>query len=94
MESKKSQSSSKNINNYELNGEINETINTELFEKIEKKDTPFTIIKYNEKECFVTMGKYRFGNEVTLEEAHKWVDNITWNKIVHLIITINKHKDE
>lgn len=54
------------------------------FDKIE--NTPFTIASDNEG-CWIIMGNYRLTEgKISGEEAQEWIDNITWNKIIQIIL--------
>ena len=64
--------------------------NTELVEKIEVENTPFTIVK-NEGLWYILLGKYRLteGYE-DKEEVLKEANTINWNKILQVCIIIGK----
>ncbi len=65
----------------------------ELIERTEVEETPFVVIT-TEEGSFVGLGKYRvseiFKNK---EEALKDANNITWTKIIQLIIAIKENKE-
>lgn len=70
---------------------------TQLLEKFEIKETPFTIIKDNERETyFGVLGQYRMTEEhKTKEEAITEITKMTWNNILNVIIAIhNIQKDK
>lgn len=54
----------------------------------EVKDTPFWIVEEKD-DTFVTIGKHVIYKAEDLADAVLWIEDITWNKIVHLIATIN-----
>lgn len=62
--------------------------NSELVERIEVKDTPFTIVKVN-GEFFGTMGKYRITEPVEdLEECKKSLEGFNWNRVMQVVMLL------
>lgn len=62
------------------NAKENLNKNYRLIERIEVENTPFTILKNNEKNnCFLAMGDYRLTPEMkTEEEIHQWIKDNHW----------------
>ena len=66
--------------------------NSEMIKREDVKNTPFTIISLTDKnEHFAVMGEYRV-TEVykTKEKAKKEVEQITWNRIIQVIMILNE----
>lgn len=76
-------------------GEVNNSnLNYELIKRKEIEGTPFTIVTIEEKENFITVGKYRLSETYkTTEEAEINAKTIDWNKIMQIIgIMIENYK--
>jgi len=78
-------------------GEQVKEVKEEIFKKEEIKDTPFMLIG-NEEGWFIVMGKYRLTEAFEhKKDAKKSVENITWNRVVQVMMIIaeietNKNK--
>lgn len=59
----------------------------------EVENTPFWIVEEKD-DTFVTIGKHVIYKAEDLADAVLWIEDITWNKIVHLIATINNITNE
>lgn len=72
----------------------NSNLNYELIKRKEIENTPFTIITIEEKESFISIGKYRLSESYkTIEEAEINAKIIDWNKIMQIIgIMIENYK--
>lgn len=67
---------------------------TELIKKEEVENTPFTIVT-TENEIFAVMGEYRVTekydkNEYGVGQLKAMVQEITWNRLVQVIMIINE----
>lgn len=63
----------------------NKESNTEMIERIEIKDTPFTAVRV-ENQWFLSMGKYRITEPTEdKEECMKEAENTTWNRIMQVV---------
>lgn len=59
--------------------------NYELIERIEIEDTPFTAIR-NDKEWFLTMGKYRLTEPLqSLKEVKENAEKSDWFRVMQII---------
>jgi len=90
----RSQKNAKKVNNkgYLSKEEIDDR--TELIQKEEIKDSPFTIITIKE-ESFGVMGGYRLTETAqTKEEIREQLEKITWNRIVQVMMILEKIKEE
>lgn len=55
------------------------------------EDSPFVVIGNDENGWVGTMGKYRISEEFkTMEECKKDLEQITWNRIVQVLVLINQ----
>ncbi len=62
--------------------------NTELVERIEVENTPFTIVKID-GEYFGTMGEYRLTEKFnTLEECEEAVSKFSWNRVIQVMMLL------
>lgn len=67
-----------------------DSLNKELIKREEVENSPFTIITVN-KESFGTMGEYRITDtHKTVEAVRKELKKITWNRIVQVMMILNK----
>lgn len=67
---------------------------SELIKRTEIENTPFTVVTIKE-ESFGSMGKYRI-TEIykTEDEVKKELENITWNRIVQVMLLITESLKE
>jgi hypothetical protein len=64
--------------------------NTELISKTEIPNTPFTVIKTEDK-FYGVMGKYRLTEGVETEkECIKLVTEISWNRLIQVILILKE----
>jgi hypothetical protein len=79
------------------NGNANQTTNSEssseLVERVEIKETPFTAVRADAK-WFLTMGKYRLTEPLdTLEECEIAAFETSWSRIMQIMaIMIEEYK--
>lgn len=85
-ETKESKQSQQNVKKVAKEGS-SETISRE-----QVKDSPFTIITIEGK-SFGTMGDYRVTEEGTLKEIKKQLKTITWNRIIQVVMLLDKLKE-
>ena len=53
----------------------------------EVEGTPFTIYGKND-ECVILLGNYRLTDELTEKECNEWIKEITWNKLIQVIMVV------
>jgi hypothetical protein len=53
----------------------------------EVEGSPFTIYG-NKNECVILLGNYRLTEELTEKECNDWIKEITWNKLIQVIMVI------
>jgi hypothetical protein len=53
----------------------------------EVEGTPFSIYG-KEDECVILLGNYRLTDELTKKECNEWINNITWNKLIQVIMVV------
>lgn len=89
---------SQKLENINMNvGEANkrECGNEELVKRETVEETPFTIISVEDKKHFGVMGEYRITEErETKEEVKKEVEEITWNRIVQVIMILEEIREK
>lgn len=74
--------------------EPNSDSSKEMVEKIQVPETPFTMVRFEDK-WFLTMGKYRLTEPAdTKEEIEAQIENTSWNRIIQIILIIIKDHDE
>jgi len=75
------------------------TKGTQLVETIKVEDTPFQILKWDEK-YYLTLGKYRLTEALdTEEQAREEVNNVSWFRllqVMHIVVKeeINEHRQQ
>jgi hypothetical protein len=65
--------------------------NTELIERFELENSPFTIITTDEG-SFGAMGKYRITEPGEKSDIEKELNEITWNRIVQVMLILIETK--
>lgn len=77
------------------NAESTNSINSQLIERIEVENTPFTIIREEEK-WFVTLGRYRISQDMkSKEEAIEDAKRIDWDRVLQIMgITIEHYNNK
>jgi hypothetical protein len=72
----------------------NDSLKTELIERVDVKGTPFTVISTDEKH-FGVMGGFRITeNMESVGEVEDELKCITWNRIVQVMMILNELKEE
>ena len=67
---------------------------SEIIQKEEIKDTPFTIITVENK-SFGTMGDYRITEpKKTVKEVKEELEKITWNRILQVVMILDEVKEK
>lgn len=76
-------------------GQDNNNSNSELVEKINIKDTPFTAVRLDDK-WFLTLGKYRLTDPVqTFDEVEAQAYETTWTRIMSIMqIMIDENEEK
>ena len=85
METQLKEKSSKNAKKVNKQNSSKE----ELVKREDIKDTPFTIVTI-EEESFGAMGGFRLTEKGTKEEIKKELEEITWNRIVQVMMILNE----
>lgn len=75
-----------------LNTDNNKEVQ-ELVKREEVEQTPFTIVT-TEEGSFLTMGKYRLTEAKTIEEIRKEAKQVTWNRLIQVIMLLNETMKE
>lgn len=71
-----------------------QNLNSELVERIDIENTPFTIIGIDGM-FFGVMGKYRITDEAkTKKEIEKELQSMTWNRVVQVILLLLETQKE
>ena len=65
----------------------------ELIEREEIKDSPFMMVTTN-GESFGVMGDYRLTESGTKEEIRFQLREMSWNRIIQVIMILNEKKEE
>jgi len=90
----KSLKSAKKVNNKGSLSKEEIDDRTELIQREDVKDSPFTIITINE-ESFGAMGGFRITeNTGTKEEVKKDLEKITWNRIIQVMMILKTVEEE
>jgi len=72
----------------------NDSLNKELIEREEIENSPFTIITVEGK-SFGVMGKYRLTEEgKDKDEVRKELEEITWNRIIQVMMILDQINGE
>ncbi len=70
------------------NAEMQE--NKELIERVEVKDSPFTVVTVDGK-TFGTMGQYRVTEVMdSVEECKEECSKFSWNRVMQVIMLLNE----
>ena len=70
-------------NNLDSNSKKGKIVNLKEIEK-----TPFSIYGEEEEKCVVLLGNYRLTEEMNKKECKEWIKEITWNKIIQVIMVV------
>ncbi len=68
--------------------------NSKMIKREEMKDSPFTIVTVD-KRSFGVMGQYRITEEYATKSAVRTeLEKVTWNRIIQVIMLLNKKLEE
>lgn len=84
----------KNKDKFGIPTEVEKNENSiKLVEVINIKDTPFSVVKLEDQNCFIAIGNDRITEIITTDEATTMINEKDWRLITSLITIVNFKKN-